>query len=283
MKPSKVSSFLVFALALFAHLSAFADGGAKVRLYVLDCGDIEVMDLRVFQPDLQKPEVKNLAVTCYLVVHPRQGALMFDTGIGDEYVGKPKTLIMGFANFSARKTLASQLQEIGYPPSSVRYLAMSHLHLDHTGNAKLFPQAVHLIQDEEYVAGFESPDAAKLVADTKLIEPLRMNPTRRLAGDLDVFGDGSVWIKRTVGHTPGHQSLLVHLASGLNVFISGDIAHYTENWVNRTVPGFNYDAAASVRTMLDVQRLLVRENAVLWIGHDLEQSVSIRHAPQFYE
>jgi glyoxylase-like metal-dependent hydrolase (beta-lactamase superfamily II) len=142
---------------------------------------------------------------------------------------------------------------------------------------------VHLIQDEEYVAGFESPDAAKLVADTKLIEPLRMNPTRRLAGDLDVFGDGSVWIKRTVGHTPGHQSLLVHLASGLNVFISGDIAHYTENWVNRTVPGFNYDAAASVRTMLDVQRLLVRENAVLWIGHDLEQSVSIRHAPQFYE
>jgi N-acyl homoserine lactone hydrolase len=277
------SALLLFLSSLWWASPALCADAPRVRLYALDCGSIEILDLRLFQPQLSQPVAKQLAVTCYLVLHPKEGALLFDTGVGDHYVGKPKTNIMGFANFSARERLAAQLERIGHPVSSIRYLAFSHLHLDHTGNARLFPQAVHLIQDEEWAAGFERPDAARLVGDPALVESLRLNPTRRLRGDLDVFGDGSVWIKRTAGHTPGHQSLLVRLASGLNVFLSGDLAHYTANWVDRVVPGFNHDAAASLRAMDDVKRLLVQENAVLWIGHDLEQSRTIRHAPQFYE
>jgi glyoxylase-like metal-dependent hydrolase (beta-lactamase superfamily II) len=268
----------------FAGLSACGGGSdASLRLYALDCGNIEVLQLSVFQPGLGPDVVKNLAVSCYLVAHPTKGTFLFDTGVGDAYVGKGKTLIQGFANFSAQKSLADQLTAIGYPPDSISYIAMSHLHLDHTGNSKLFPKATHLIQNEEFAAGFESADPVWLLGDVSLTTSLRNNPVHKLQGDFDVFGDGSVVIKRTVGHTPGHQSVLVRLPHSGNIVLSGDVTHYTDNWVNHVVPGFNYDQAASLQSILDVERLLIAENAVLWIGHDLEQNAHIRHAPAFYD
>lgn len=254
-----------------------------IRLYVLDCGNIEVLDLAVFQPGLPKGVKKDLAVSCYVVVHPQRGILLYDTGVGDTYADKGKTLIQGFANFSVRRRLSEQLLEIGVRPETVNFIAMSHLHLDHTGNSVLFPHALHLIQAEEYAAAFESPDDEQLVGDRRLVQSLRQNPTKKLSGDLDVFGDGSATLMRTPGHTPGHQSLLVKLAKSGAVFLSGDLVHYIDNWISGVVPGFNVDQQKSLQSMADVQRFLLLNDARLWIGHDLEQSANIRHSPYFYD
>lgn len=276
-------AFAGITLAASAAACGGSDDPAGLKLYVMDCGNIEVLDLSVFQPGLAPGVVKNLVVSCYLLAHPTKGNLLYDTGIGDAYVGKGKTLIQGFANFSATKSLAGQLAEIGVPPDKVNFIAMSHLHLDHTGNTKLFPNATHLIQKEEFAAGFESADPVALVGDATLVASLKNNPVQKLSGDHDVFGDGKVVIKRTAGHTPGHQSLLVRLPKSGNIVLSGDLTHYTDNWVNEVVPGFNFDPAASRQAIRDVKRLLIDEKAVLWIGHDLEQNATIRHAPQSYD
>ena len=282
MKLTKSWLARLAAVALSLPVAACGGGGdGPLRLYVLDCGNIEILDISVFQPGIGVGEHKNLAVSCYLVTHPTQGSILFDAGVGDEMVGR-QVPVQGIAIFTAAKSLASQLHAIGHTPDSVTYLALSHFHPDHTGNVKLFPKATLLVQQEEFDAGF-GPNPAQYGYDPALYATLAANPTRTLQGDLDVFGDGSVTIKRALGHTPGHQAMLVNLPKRGYVYLSGDAVHYSENWVRKTVPSFNFDAVKSLETMQDIDRLLLAKDAVLWIGHDLEQNAGIAHAPAFHE
>jgi glyoxylase-like metal-dependent hydrolase (beta-lactamase superfamily II) len=97
-----------------------------------------------------------------------------------------------------------------------------------------------------------------------------------------VFGDGSVRILSTPGHTPGHQSLLVRLPVTGVVVLSGDAAHFEENFAQRRVPGFNFDKEQSVQSMDKLDRIVRSERAQLWINHDSRQNASVDHAPKFY-
>jgi N-acyl homoserine lactone hydrolase len=174
------------------------------------------------------------------------------------------------------------MKESGYSPDDVTYLGLSHMHFDHIGNVGLFPKATLLMQKEEYESAL-GPDAAKYGNDPKNYPTLSANPSEKLDGDRDVFGDGTVIIKRALGHTPGHQVLFVKLKKTGNILISGDLAHFTKNWENRRVPSFNFDKDLSVKTMNEMADFMKANNATLWIQHDLEQNRKIRHAPKFYE
>jgi glyoxylase-like metal-dependent hydrolase (beta-lactamase superfamily II) len=251
-----------------------------LRLYALDCGTIEVRDMSFFAG--VRGERQMLADPCFLIVHPK-GMLLWDTGLPDELArmpeGKP---VMDFITFHVTRTLARQLEEIGVAADAVNYLGISHMHLDHVGNAPRFPRATLLLQREEYDAAF-GPDPRRYGLDPSTYATLRSNPVRKLQGDMDVFGDGTVIIKRAPGHTPGHQALFVKLRTTGNVLLSGDAAHLTENWVHRRVPAFNHDSAQSVRTMDDLAAFAEAQHAAIWIQHDPTQSAGIRRAPAFYE
>ena len=253
-----------------------------LRLYVFNCGSIEVLDVSVFHPGIGLGERKMLANSCYLVVHPN-GSLLWDAGLPDGLVHTPegKTVYNTFT-MRVTRTLVAQLQEIGHGPEMVGYLGISHMHGDHIGNVGLFPHATLLIQREEHDAAF-GPDAGKFGFDPALYPSLRSNPAKLLEGDHDVFGDGTVIIKRTLGHTPGHQALFIKLPKTGNILLSGDLVHFTDNWTHKRVPGFNFDKERSLRTMQEVEAFLKASNATLWIQHDLEQNAGIRHAPAYYE
>ena len=66
-------------------------------------------------------------------------------------------------------------------------------------------------------------------------------------GDTDVFGDGSVTLVSTPGHTPGSQSLLVHLKNSGFIILSGDVVHLQENLEKNRVPSLNTDKARNHR------------------------------------
>ena len=105
----------------------------------------------------------------------------------------------------------------------------------------------------------------------------------KLEGDKDVFGDGSVTILSTPGHTPGHESLLVHLPKTGWVILSGDAAHFRDNWDNRRVPAGNTDKDQTLASMNRLAAVMEERKAQLWINHDKVQSDSQRHAPEFYD
>lgn len=259
-----------------------APAAAPLRLYVFDCGTIDVSDISLFSPGVDQGKKKTLTNSCYLVVH-RLGTLIWDTGFSDELAAMPDGKKVGEAfHVRLKQPLTAQLKAGGYAPEKITYLGLSHMHFDHIGNVGLFPQATLLMQKEELQSAF-GPDAAKFGNDPASYPTLAANPKQELGGDHDVFGDGSVIIKRAVGHTPGHQTLYLKLKKTGNVLLSGDLTHFTKNWENRRVPSFNHDKEASVKALEEAAKFLKENKAKLWIQHDLEQNATIRHAPKYYE
>jgi glyoxylase-like metal-dependent hydrolase (beta-lactamase superfamily II) len=109
------------------------------------------------------------------------------------------------------------------------------------------------------------------------------HPVTELEGDRDVFGDGSVVILSTPGHTPGHQSLLVRLPETGWIVLTGDAVHLKANWDARRVPSMNVDRDRTLASMQRLADLVGEKHAQLWINHDKAQSDQLRHAPDAYE
>jgi glyoxylase-like metal-dependent hydrolase (beta-lactamase superfamily II) len=217
---------------------------------------------------------------CYLIVRGDR-LFLWDTGMSDAIAEKPEgvTAAGGLLTLWVRKTLASQLAALGISPDRVTDLALSHFHSDHAGNANLFTSATLYIQRPEYDAAF-GENAARFGFNPVLYGKLKDNPMVTLDGDHDVFGDGSVVILSTPGHTPGHQCLLVRLPNRGPVVLTGDMVHFQENWANRRIPSRNFSKEQSAESMEKIAALLAKERAELWINHDQAQSATISKAPE---
>ncbi len=261
-----------------------ADRPATVqRMYVFDCGENRTNDLSRWSPGVNVGKSWEFSDNCYLIQHAK-GLMLWDSGLSDSFAASPDGVVRagGAIRSVVTKTLASQLAQIGVEPTKITILAFSHTHSDHVGNANYFTGATLYIQQAEYDAAF-GPNAAKFGFDPTNYDQLRGNPVVKLHGDYDVFGDGSVVILATPGHTPGHQSLLVRLPKTGPVILSGDVTHFEDNWVNRRVPANNFDRDQSLKSMDKIAALLSSTKAQLWINHDKAQSAGIAKAPAHVE
>ena len=263
---------------------------ASVRVYVFDCGKLEGGDPSRFSLKREEMKTTDMSVACYLVAHPK-GTLMWDVGaVPDGDVTSPGTparyhivLPNGNERFvTTTQTLKTQLAGAGYAPGDINYLALSHYHYDHTANANLFAGATWLVRQVERDVMFPQKPNDLTRPDT--YSALRSAKTTIIkTDDYDVFGDGSVVMKLTPGHTPGHNVLFVKLAKTGPVVISGDLYHYPEERSLHRVPTFDVDPkqTAASRTALDA--FLKTTNAQLWIQHDLAATAKMKKAPAYYE
>jgi len=250
------------------------------RLYVFDCGTLVYN--RPEDYNLKRDEVKdtNMGVTCYLVVHPR-GMLIYDTGLNDRLVGRPlyENVLDGYAQVKFN-TLSGQLADIGITPRNIDYLVLSHYHWDHIGNAGDFAGSTWLVYQGDRDRMFTS--AARAQPWFNQYSALENSRTKILTGDYDVFGDGSVIVLATPGHTEGHCSLLVRLKNTGPVVLSGDLYHYQEERDRRRMPD-EEKATGTVQSRQKVEDLLRRTGAQLWIGHSLEFFRTVRKSPAWYD
>jgi glyoxylase-like metal-dependent hydrolase (beta-lactamase superfamily II) len=240
-----------------------------LRLWDFDCGQIHSMDQSRWTPNLHVGQPVDLSDNCYLIQHPTRGLFLWDTGMADSIVAKPTGQAQGGGMIFARaKTLVSQFAAAGWAPNQVENMAFSHSHPDHTGNALLFPQATLYIQQTEFDAAFAPNAQGNPPNPSPYSERLRSSLVRKITGDFDVFGDGSITLISTPGHTPGHQSLLVRLPKRGNVILTGDAAHFKENWDLDHVPGFNFNQEQSHASMSKLKALAEKEHAEVWINHE---------------
>jgi N-acyl homoserine lactone hydrolase len=261
---------LLALMVSIAPAQAQAPRSGLERMYVLYCGDIALTDMGRFSPGYSGPGA--LSSTCYLFKHT-QGWLLWDTGLPDAIASMPEGQKSNAGVWHVKKTLASQLDEIGVKPSDIRYLALSHSHGDHVGNVKLFPQATLVVQKAEY----DWPDpsgAPRFPKDMKVI---------KADGDHDVFGDGSVLLIATPGHSPGHQCLLVKLPKTGALMFSGDAVHTQANWDSKRTPIQNFNPAQSAAALDRMAAVLKEHNAALWIGHEPTEVAKRKYAPAYYE
>ena len=271
MAGSRLAASLLVAAAAVACTTPASTPPAADRLYAMDCGHNAALDQSRWSPGVNVGRPIEFSDNCYLIRHGTQW-LLWDTGFPDAIVDKPVTSPVGTA--TRAKTLASQLAEIGVKPTDIQWVAVSHTHPDHVGNVDLFPQATLLIQKAEL-------DWAFAVGKPPPFKHER--PMRALEGDLDVFGDGSVILLSTPGHTPGHESLLVRLQNTGWIVLSGDVVHLRDNWENRRVPSMNTSAEQTQASLARVAQVLADKRAQLWINHDKPQSLAQRHSPAFYD
>jgi N-acyl homoserine lactone hydrolase len=276
----------LIALALAARPAAPQAAVQGIRLYVLDGGTIITNHPEGF--GLTREQVKNTNFSCavYLIVHPR-GTLLFDTGLGDRYFGRPfNELPLGdrpdppsTAGFVlVTKTLKSQMEQIGYPASKITYLAFSHPHDDHIGNANDFGGATFLVHQGDYDMMF-----GHNVKINPAYAALKNSKTKMIEGDYDVFGDGAVVLLFTPGHTPGHQSLFLKLPKTGPVVLSGDLYHYPEDLKLDSMPDREKAPGITQGSRKKLQQFLAKTGAQLWIGHDINFFSRQKHAPQYYD
>jgi glyoxylase-like metal-dependent hydrolase (beta-lactamase superfamily II) len=238
----------------------------------------------------EEVETSELSVACFLVVHPK-GALIWDVGAVPDPEWQPTgSAVVHHLSLPDGQTrdiplirpLGEQLAEIGYPPSKIKYLALSHYHYDHTANANSFADSTWLVRPVERNAMFATP--APGTTRPKTYARLKSAKTILIDTDqYDVFRDGSVVIKFAPGHTPGHQMLLLRLKNTGPVLLSGDLYHFPQERTLNRFPVFEFDKEQTRRSRMEIDDFLKSTGASLWIQHDFVANSKLRKAPAFYD
>lgn len=253
----------------------------ELRLYVFDCGRIQLQSVKMFGLADDETDVRELAVPCYVIEHPR-GRMLWDGGLPSAIATTPGWQQDGGGGATRLdRTLPQQLAAMDLGMDAFDYVAFSHMHFDHVGVANELRGGTLLIQRAEHDATFGGGTASPGF-DPKLYEGLRTARAQILDGDHDVFGDGAVRIIAAPGHTPGHQVLFVRLGETGPIVLSGDLYHFAVSRERRRVPPFNTNAGQTTASMGRVERLLEETGATLWIEHELAHFERLKRAPGYY-
>jgi N-acyl homoserine lactone hydrolase len=259
----------------------------SLRMYVLDCGKIIVAngDQMGFKPG--ELATANMVTPCFLIVHPR-GSMIWDTGEIPDSAFKSGVTPQTAGAFTVDRPLLPQLAAIGYTPADVTYLALSHYHGDHVANANAFAGSTWIVQkgdhDPIFAPRVDNQKKLGAVGDAAYFTDLAKSKILLLKGeDHDVFGDGTVVIKFTPGHTPGHQSLFLKLAKTGPILLSGDLYHYPEEITYKRIPPFDSDKEQTAKSRAMIEGFIKKNKAQLWIQHDYTTGIKRKIAPEFYE
>jgi N-acyl homoserine lactone hydrolase len=283
LKPLSVLALCAGALIALAGCATSPAGlpaapqTAEVTLTRIDCGTgAKPTNVGAFNPALQGSftdtyAYKDLNLTfvfsCYLIKHGNE-YMVWDTGFAPG------------ANPNAPKVgIADRLKEVGVSPAQVKFVGISHFHGDHTGQLNPFTNATLLIGKGDWDGVTATPPARGAnVAGFKawIDEKRKVEP---LTTDKDVFGDGSVVVLRTPGHTPGHSILMVNLKGMGAVLLSGDLVHFRENYESGGMPSFNHDRAATAASIERMKQLEKNLKATVIIQHDMRDVAKLPAFP----
>lgn len=278
MFAKRLAAAVLAAAALFALPAATAPPKG-LKLYAMDCGLFQVPDADMFSDDgAYKGQARSLVVPCFLIRHPK-GDLVWDTGVPQDTADLPGG--KGPGGLTVKHKLTDQLKELGLTPDKVTYLSVSHSHFDHIGNAGLFAASTWIVDPRERDYAFR-PQARADKAGFARYSALEGAKVKLIEGDkpYDVFGDGSVTIYRTPGHTPGHTVLLVRLPKAGAVILAGDMWHLAESRQARRVPRFNFDKAQTLASMDAVEKLAAETHARVIREHVPEDFASLPAFPK---
>ena len=249
---------LVAALGL-AVPQASAQTPPNVTLTRLECGTpaapIDV-NVRFSDTFAYKNLMLQFVFSCYLIKH------------GEEYMLWDTGQAASAGAVAPKVSIADQLAQLNVKPEQVKFVGISHYHSDHIGGAAAFGKATLLIGKGDWdvittpkpPTGLNPQLLTNWISGGSTVEPV--------ITDKDVFGDGTVIMLNTPGHTPGHHCLLIKLPNMGAVILSGDFVHFNENYETGGVPFFNADRAQTLASIDRMKKLATNLKATIIIQHD---------------
>jgi len=237
-----------------------------------------------------KSEEVRIPTPVYVIFHPK-GVVLVDSGLGEEFPEQMKSWwVYRFfqkllpEEFDRSQSALQQIKNMGIDPRDVRFIVVTHLHFDHAGGLRDFPNAKVVLSRDEwnyahvnrwraaFLRGVRSEQLEGL--ESRLQFVTYKNKYGPFEGSYDLFGDGAILLLPTHGHTPGHQSVLVTLSSGRKVLITGDAAWVKENyewpapksWLVRSL---EEDQKKTWESLLRIKKFHEQNpNALIFPGHD---------------
>src|SRR4051795_53845 len=287
---------LTAAIALLAGLlSSTALMAQDLKLYAFSSGALTLgkgylVNGAPMEPPIQVP------VGFYVVKHPK-GNVLFDTGNNDKIITDPGYWGAAFTALKPVNTpdvaIDTQLKKIDLTPDDITYVVVSHLHLDHGGNVGKFPKSTIVVQKSE-IQNFFWPEPGTggpyMIGDVMpLRSPNTDNPNAskmiQLEGDLDLFGDGTLVVKRWVAHTPGSQMMVVRLKNTGPIILTGDNVYLRENVEKNTPPNIvlAYSTTGFFTAFEWIRHMMATEKANFFTAHDPDAFKAMKKAPEFYD
>ena len=263
---------LAIGATLLSGIAAPVQAAPELSLARIDCGTPQAPTAvnERFSDIYAHGDLKlQFVYSCYLIKH------------GDDYMLWDTGHAMTAPNVAPKVSLVDNLAKIEVKPDQIKYVGISHYHADHTGQIASFPKATLLIGAREWdaISSPKPPEGANFKPFESWIKgESKVEPQ---ATDKDVFGDGTVIMLRTPGHTAGHSSLLVKLSQMGPVIITGDAAHFRENFDSDGVPSFNYDRAQTVASIERLKKIAANLKATVIIQHDARDVEKLPVFPAF--
>jgi glyoxylase-like metal-dependent hydrolase (beta-lactamase superfamily II) len=276
-KLTGIAAALLGALCLLGSSAAFAQ---VKQVYWTTSGMFGPFAITGLIPTVPKERQRDITipVSMWVIDHPK-GVVVFDTGNNVAVTQDCKSYwqpgLCDFLKPSQKRedTIDMQLKKLGYSVDKVKAVVTSHTHLDHAGNMEMFPNAIHILQKKELYQGWfpekfqGRSGGAFVMAD---IDGTREFNFLELEGDYDVFGDGSVLVLSTPGHTLGHSSMKIRLASGKSIIMSQDAIWMQEN-LDGYPAGLNYSVQDYTKSVNRLKFMRDLEGADLFMAHHQDQ------------
>jgi N-acyl homoserine lactone hydrolase len=228
-----------------------------------------------------------LPVPVYLIHHPVAGPFLVDTGLHASIAAKPAAnLGRTIARFSHPEVepgqdLPAQMRARGVDPKTIKLVVMTHLHFDHSSGMAEFPQATFLVTEDEWHAATTDrrpflrgyrPAHYDYAFDYRTLsyDSDAVSSYATFGRTFDLFGDGSVRLASTPGHSAGHQSLICRLRDR-DLVIAGDAIYTIGQLGDAPEPPRPFDRHNWRRSMRELQHFARQfPQAVILPGHDPE-------------
>jgi len=236
-----------------------------------------------------------IPIPAYLLEHPSAGLILVDTGFHPSVAVDPAQnlgpllgrMYKDVITMKPEQAIPAQLRKLGFEPSQVGTVIMTHLHMDHASGISEFVKPTYVLGEGEWDAfhkyGARHGYVHKHVAHALdfrevLYSDGAISSYSTFGRTFDLFGDGSIRLAFTPGHSEGHQSLILRTASG-EVLLTGDACYFAETLENERhgyamAKGGEHKWRRSLREI----QLFKREhpNATIIPGHDPKAWASLK-------
>jgi N-acyl homoserine lactone hydrolase len=251
------------------------------KIYFFDAGSL-YLDKSIFTAGRGFGTKEEATVHMALV---KQGStwILIDTGLNPLGVTEPEKAWGPRAKIvkpviKEDNDVRVQLQQLGLSTSDIKYVINTHLHWDHTGGNRFFKESTFFVQKEEYRYAYWPH---KFFQPSYMTDHFDCGVKYELVeGDMELFP--GIFIFQTPGHTPGHQSVLVKLASGKHVLIAADAIYMKENLTDVIPPGNCWNAEAAISSIHKIRLVQSLTDAIVLAGHEPKLWSEIPRSPEFW-
>jgi N-acyl homoserine lactone hydrolase len=263
---------------MYPRAALFTDGGRLAFLH-----SIGVRSERIEIP-----------IPSFLLEHPTAGPFLVDTGHHASMAVDPKgsygplfgRAVASHIRMGEGESMPDQIRKRGVDPSDIKLVVMTHLHLDHASGVSQFPNATFVVTKREWDAATDGPGLRGGYISRQFDHAFdwrtidfdgdEVSSYKSFGRTLDLFGDGSVRLAYTPGHTLGHMSLVIRTA-GPEFLIVGDAAYAMRTIKESAMPFGPHDEHEFKRSLKEVQRYVDQTpDAAVCPGHDLETFRSLK-------